>query len=106
MRDQFLESQANLFLSITQDAYGLSEFYEVSSPRFGDLLRKPTTIGRPFVNTEAKIVDEEGRIVPRNTRGELYLRGPGIFKEYLGQPELTQKAKTADGWLKTGSVFS
>ena len=95
-----------MFLLILQDVYGLSEFYEASSSKFGDMLSKPMTIGRPFVNTEAKIVDEEDRIVPRNTRGELYLRGPGVFTEYLGQPELTKRAKTADGWLKTGSVFS
>ena len=35
--------------------------------------------------------------------GELYVRGPNMFKEYLNNPEATEESFTADGWFKTGN---
>ena len=37
-------------------------------------------------------------------RGELLLRGPGMFREYYKNPEETSKAMTEDGWFRTGDV--
>ncbi|KAL4993658.1 hypothetical protein BDV10DRAFT_178593 [Aspergillus recurvatus] len=37
-------------------------------------------------------------------RGELLIRGPNVFKEYLKNPEETSKAITEDGWFRTGDV--
>lgn len=62
------------------------------------------TCGKVSINQEAKVVDEEGRCVPYNTPGELWIRGNSNFIEYKGQPELMASVKTEDGWFKTGLV--
>jgi len=34
--------------------------------------------------------------------GEIQVRGPGVFREYLNLPTRTREAFTADGWFRTG----
>ena len=49
-------------------------------------------IGRPIDNTEIKIVDEQGKIVPLGTPGELCTRGYSVMKGYWDEPEKTGEA--------------
>lgn len=66
--------------------------------------------GRPFGGFEAKVVDDEGREVPRGVEGELVVRwggpeGPrwGFFSGYLKNPEATEEAWRG-GWFHTGDI--
>jgi long-subunit acyl-CoA synthetase (AMP-forming) len=34
--------------------------------------------------------------------GELYVRGPNVFKEYWNKPKETKDTFTQDDWFKTG----
>jgi long-chain acyl-CoA synthetase len=87
------------------EGYGLSEASPVThgNPAFGQ--NKIGTIGLPWPDTEAKIVDlETGRVeMPLGEAGELVIRGPQVMKGYWNMPEETAIA-LRDGWLYTGDI--
>jgi long-chain acyl-CoA synthetase len=45
--------------------------------------------------------DEHGQLTPR---GEVWLRGPVVFKGYYKMFDVTRETVTPDGWLRTGDV--
>jgi amino acid adenylation domain-containing protein len=47
------------------------------------------TIGQPIVNTQVRIVDENGRESQRGDIGEIYIGGNGVARGYWQRPELT-----------------
>jgi 4-coumarate--CoA ligase len=55
-------------------------------------------------NQTAKYMDAEEKEVPIGEVGELWIKGPNIFKGYLNNPEGTKNALTDDGYFKTGDV--
>ncbi|GAA5235379.1 long-chain-fatty-acid--CoA ligase [Verticiella sediminum] len=57
--------------------------------------------GRASYAVEVRIVDAEGREVPRGTVGEIVARGPNVMMGYWKQPEATAEA-LRDGWMHTG----
>ncbi len=59
------------------------------------------SVGRGGYGVNVKIVDTEGREVPRGTVGEIIVRGPNIMQGYWNKPEETAKA-LREGWLFTG----
>ena len=71
-------------------------------------------VGGPIAGVEIKLVDvpEMGyrssdlhhAKEPCCGRGEIWLRGPGVFRGYYALPEKTLEAVTRDGWLMTGDV--
>ncbi|EXJ55644.1 hypothetical protein A1O7_08573 [Cladophialophora yegresii CBS 114405] len=63
------------------------------------------SIGHLLPNTEAKMLDEDGKeVTAENEAGELWLRGPQMLLEYWRNREATKESKTEDGWFKTGDV--
>ncbi|MEU9456778.1 acyltransferase domain-containing protein [Streptomyces sp. NPDC048277] len=62
------------------------------------------TIGRPADGARVRVVDEDGRPCEPGLVGELQFRSASMFHGYLGEPELTRQAMTADGWLRTGDL--
>jgi long-chain acyl-CoA synthetase len=87
------------------EGYGLSEASPVthSNPIIGK--KKVGSIGIPFPDTEAKIVDVETgeRELGFNEPGELIIRGPQVMKGYWNKPEETAQT-LHDGWLYTGDI--
>lgn len=53
---------------------------------------EPIPIGRPCVNTQVFLLDEEGREVPRGEPGEICIRSGSLSPGYLGDPEKTAAA--------------
>ena len=62
------------------------------------------SVGRLLPNQVAKYMDPEEKEVPAGQTGELWIKGPNIFKGYLNNVEGTKNALTDDGYFKTGDV--
>jgi long-chain acyl-CoA synthetase len=62
------------------------------------------SIGLPVPNTEVKVVDDAGNILPVGQAGELCVRGPQVMLGYWQRPEETAKVMDADGYFRTGDV--
>ncbi len=87
-------------------AYGMTETSPVSfQTAVGDPLeRRVSTVGRIHPHQEVKIVDGDGRIVPRGTPGELLTRGYCVMRGYWDDPEQTATAIDSAGWMHTGDL--
>lgn len=59
------------------------------------------SVGRAGLGAEIRIVDEQGRDVPRGTVGEIIVRGPMVTRGYWGQPDTSAQALRG-GWFHTG----
>jgi fatty-acyl-CoA synthase len=87
-------------------AYGMTETSPVSFQSSVDdpLDRRVSTVGRIQPHVEVKIVDTDGRIVPRGTPGELLTRGYSVMLGYWDDAERTKEAIDAAGWMHTGDL--
>lgn len=86
------------------EGYGLTEASPVThaNPLWGK--RKIGTIGVPFPDTDAAVIDPAtGKRLPPGELGELVIRGPQVMLGYWNKPEETAKV-LRDGWLRTGDL--
>jgi len=85
------------------EGYGLSETSPVAlgNPVYG--LNKEGSIGIPFPDTYAVIIDDEGKILPVGEVGEIVIKGSQVMKGYYKMEEETKKV-LVNGWLLTGDV--
>jgi long-chain acyl-CoA synthetase len=72
--------------------YGATEAALVCLQRDGEA--DPNTVGRTIPGTEVRLGD----------RGEVQIKGPGVFIGYYKQEDATRDAMTPDGWLRTGDA--
>jgi fatty-acyl-CoA synthase len=59
--------------------------------------------GRPMAGVTVQTLDEDGRVVPPGTVGEICFRGPSIMTGYWRKPQETAEAFKG-GWLHTGDL--
>jgi fatty-acyl-CoA synthase len=87
-------------------AYGMTETSPVSFQSRSDdsIERRVSTVGRIHPHLEVKIIDTEGRVVPRGDRGELLTRGYSVMTGYWDDAEKTGQAVDARGWMHTGDL--
>ncbi|MBT6275495.1 MAG: AMP-binding protein [Chromatiales bacterium] len=88
--------------------YGMSEVQALfSRQRPGASIESRGRGGGYPISDEAgfRICDPDtGDEVPVGDSGELQLRGPSVFSEYLHNPEATTAVFTADGFMRTGDL--
>ena len=87
-------------------AYGMTETSPVSFQSAVDdpLERRVSTVGRIHPHVEVKVVDLEGKIVPRGERGELCTRGYSVMLGYWDEIEKTADVLDRNGWMHTGDL--
>ncbi|ADK83878.1 AMP-dependent synthetase and ligase [Desulfarculus baarsii DSM 2075] len=60
--------------------------------------------GKADFHTQIRIADPaSGQTLPTGQVGEIWVKGPIVFKEYWGKPQATAEAKQ-DGWYRTGDM--
>jgi fatty-acyl-CoA synthase len=87
-------------------AYGMTETSPVSFQSSTDdpVPLRVATIGRVHPHLEVKIVDADGKIVPRGVKGELLTRGYSVMLGYWGDEEKTRETIDAARWMHTGDL--
>ncbi len=88
---------------LLHETYGSTEAGIVSNIRPADLLRKPGSVGVPFLNTAIELRDNGGQPVPDGTPGELFTASPYAFNGYLNRPADTAET-LVDGWVTVGDM--
>jgi malonyl-CoA/methylmalonyl-CoA synthetase len=92
------------------ERYGMTEtLMNASNPYDGE--RRPGTVGPPMPHVAVRILGEDGRDVPDDATGELWVRGPNVCAGYWRRPDATAAALHAstpagsmDGWFRTGDI--
>ncbi|NMO38207.1 acyl-CoA synthetase [Streptomyces sp. GMY01] len=88
------------------ERYGMTETLMNTSVR-ADGEARAGTVGVPLPGVELRLVEEDGTPITAydgETVGEIQVRGPNLFTEYLGRPDATAAAFTADGFFRTGDM--
>ncbi|MGW0210363.1 acyl-CoA synthetase [Streptomyces sp. NPDC003233] len=88
------------------ERYGMTETLMNTSVR-ADGEPRAGTVGVPLPGVELRLVEEDGTPITAydgESVGEIQVRGPNLFTEYLNRPDATAAAFTADGFFRTGDM--
>ncbi|MET8802372.1 acyl-CoA synthetase [Streptomyces sp. NPDC004546] len=88
------------------ERYGMTETLMNTSVR-ADGDPRAGTVGVPLPGVELRLVEEDGTPITAydgESVGEIQVRGPNLFTEYLNRPDATAAAFTADGFFRTGDM--
>jgi len=88
------------------EEYGTTEAGGVTLLRPHEQLKRLGSIGKEQYGIERiRLLDENGNDVPDGEVGEICVRTPSMFTEYLKDPEKTQEAfKFGEGYFRTGDM--
>ncbi|WP_439611294.1 AMP-binding protein, partial [Reyranella sp.] len=98
--------QSHMHMGEVTIAYGMTETSPVSTQCATDdpVERRVSTVGQVLPHIEIKIVDTEGRAVPRGETGEFCTRGYSVMKGYWNDDAKTKEAVDEAGWMHTGDL--
>ncbi|MGY0023849.1 acyl-CoA synthetase [Streptomyces sp. YJ-C3] len=89
------------------ERYGMTETLMNTSVR-ADGEPRPGTVGVPLPGVELRLTEDDGTTeVPAGDPeavGEIQVRGPNLFLEYLNRPDATAAAFAPGGWFRTGDM--
>lgn len=84
--------------------YGSTETAPIAAHlRCDEAADHPGSCGKPSTMCEVRIVTDAGADAVPDERGELWVRGPSVLREYWRDPGATAEAIT-DGWFHTGDI--
>jgi fatty-acyl-CoA synthase len=87
-------------------AYGMTETSPVATQtgRNDPLDKRVSTVGHAHPHVEIKVVDLDGRTVPRGQAGEFCTRGYSVMRGYWNDAKRTSEAIDVEGWMHTGDL--
>ncbi len=86
--------------------YGMTELSgsSVQTASTDTMEQRVATIGRVQPHMEVKLVDPEGRTVPRGTQGEICFRGHMVMREFWNGEAQTKETIDPARWLHSGDL--
>lgn len=63
-----------------------------------------SSVGAPIPGVRLRVVDNEGRVLPEDTMGELRITGTTIMAGYFGNEQANAEAYDEQGWFRTGDL--
>ena len=86
--------------------YGMTETSPLTTQTATDdpLEERVSTVGRVHPHAEAKIIDPHGMTLPVGDQGEYCSRGYAVMLGYWDDPERTEEAIDAEGWMHSGDL--
>ncbi len=71
----------------------------------GEMDKAWGNVGKPLPGNKMKLIDETGRDVTDQGRGELCVKGPSVVKGYFENEKATKDSWDDEGYFKTGDVI-
>lgn len=90
--------------AIITEGYGLTETTSLTHFNYSAAERKIGSLGKCVSNTACKILDLNGNELNNNEWGLLWIKGPMVFKGYVGKKLDDIDNLTKDGWFNTNDV--
>ncbi len=88
---------------VMADAYGATEVFSGTLIQGEEILKKQNSVGRQYLDTIIKIVNERKEELPAGQIGEIAFYGPHVTLGYYKNPEAT-KESLIDGWFFPGDL--
>jgi len=97
---------SEMHMAEVQIAYGMTETSPVSLQTGPEdsVEQRVTTVGRTQPHLENKVIDSDGRIVPRGQVGELCTRGYSVMLGYWNNAADTAACIDPSRWIHTGDL--
>ncbi|MCZ6902780.1 MAG: AMP-binding protein, partial [Rickettsia endosymbiont of Ixodes persulcatus] len=85
------------------NGYGLTEMSPFVSAHLEDCHTETNTVGKPMLDIQVSLRDENNKEVDKNEIGQLWLKGDNVMLGYYHAQGATN-ALIKDGWLNTGDL--
>ncbi len=104
--DEFLREVRSTLCPNLRVAYSLTETSSTLAVTEGGDPdgKKRFTVGRPISQTEVRVLEEDGTLLPVESLGEIAVKGPGVMRGYYRQPGETSRSFAAEGFFRTGDL--
>jgi acyl-CoA synthetase (AMP-forming)/AMP-acid ligase II len=100
MKKAFMERFPQVVMA---DAYGATEVFSGTLIQGSEILEKPKSVGKPYLDTIIRIVDDQGMELQPGQIGEIIFYGPHVTQGYYNDPVATGEA-LRDGWFYSGDL--
>lgn len=88
-------------LSVARGELGVGEPLRLTQ---GDDALELVNLGTPVKGTQLRIADAEGRALPADVVGRVWIRGASVTAGYHDNVAANDAARVGDGWLDTGDL--
>ncbi len=100
MKKRFMERFPHVTMA---DAYGATEVFSGTLIQGSEILGKPKSVGKPYLDTLIRIMGEQGVELPPRQIGEITFYGPHVTQGYYNDPVATGEA-LKEGWFYSGDL--